>query len=1057
MKCKKVCTIVLFTIAIFAISVVTIWDFSMQLQNMLTRETYQTLSEVSKDYNKAFLDRISYNIKTMNVLAGTLDEMQECTKQEAMRILQNAVDDGGFEKMVVCDAKGVSYSNNGISGNVAQREYFKKAMQGITNISQPLISSVNGEECIVIAVPIQNKEDITGVLFGVYPLATAGEQLLDFSYYIEGYGMVVSPNGTILISSKHKDKLTDGKNLFTFFEKTEFKNFSLDELKASMKKGESKSFAFTYNGEKRFVSFTPSKVNDWYTFSLTSDAAMQQEKKATNQIVVGLVFRISVAALLLFAWIFCLNRRHNKAILEASQQYQSLLEHINGGMIVAMHSKTADETIATYVSSGFTDMTGYTLEDIKEIHNGRYLSVLFEDDRKLAFDKYLEQIKTGNTYNMPYRIRKKDGSLIWVMDNGYLVKDKDGLHNHSIITDITIIKQQEEELRMSEERFSIAINASSGTLFEVDLKNQLYTHFENSERIFGISAEKLLADTREFASLPYNDFVEAVTEYFFHPDDRVLTKNEMKKLLKNKTASYEARLRRFDDSYIWARIDLILTLDEFGLQTRLLGFMSDINDIKKKAEILENKVQTDPLTGLYNKIAVATLINKIIEEYPNGRHALIILDIDNFKGINDTLGHAFGDLVLIEICSKLKTLVRSSDVVGRIGGDEFAIMLRGVPDTSSVMKKATELSGACRQTYSGEKEDYKISCSMGIVLMEHSKDTFETLYRKADAALYQAKQTGKDQFLIYQEENADLYPIKSQKTNDEEMQNLKVSHDISTHIFELLYTSKDFNVSINMALAALGQEYHTSRVSIFENDENNLVTGNIYEWCNAGIVPEINNMQNVPLVCGSESVLDSFDQNGLLYCNDVRELPPYLRQILEKQGIKSNLQVTITNEEKICGFIGFEDCDDYRVWTLEEIEKLSFLSRVLSVFLFKRKTEVALLENLHTRLQILDVLPNYVCVVNPETHQLVYANRKMQELLPMAQPGTFCFTTLRGGQRAPCKVCLMERIKQGDTDNLEIVSEDKELRLKVNAISINWTKDQEMVLLYGTNTTSCTL
>ncbi|MEG1991088.1 MAG: diguanylate cyclase, partial [Christensenella sp.] len=489
--------------------------------------------------------------------------------------------------------------------------------------------------------------------------------------------------------------------------------------------------------------------------------------------------------------------------------------------------------------------------------------------------------------------------------------------------------------------------------------------------------------------------------------------------------------------------------DEFGVPSRLVGFMSDIDDIKKQAERLESKVQTDSMTGLYNKIAMFTISKKALNEYPTGRHALIVLDIDNFKGINDTLGHAFGDLVLVEVATKLKNAFRNHDVVGRMGGDEFAVLVKNVSDTSSVLKKAAELSATFRQTYSGEKEAYTISCSMGIIMIESNSEPFEVLYRKADAALYQAKRNGKDQFTLYQEKDADNYPIEFGGTNDEELQNLKMSHNIEAQIFELLYTSKDFNISINMALAAIGQQYHVSRVSIFENDSENLTTDNTYEWCNDGITPEIENLHHLKVVYGTDSILQSFDKNGLLYCNDVRELPSYQRRIFESGGVKSTLRVAVYNDEKICGFIGFDECKECRVWTSEEIEKLLFLAKVLSVFLFKKKTEIALLENLQTRLKILDVLPDYISVINPETHSLVYTNKKMQELLPEAITGAFCFTTLRGGQEKPCATCMVEKIKRGDTDNLEIVSEDKKLRLKVRAISINWTQNQKMVLIYG--------
>ncbi|MEG1417542.1 MAG: PAS domain S-box protein, partial [Oscillospiraceae bacterium] len=655
MSCKKNVVKILCILTVFVIAATTIWDFSVQLKRVLTRETYETLSEVSEDYNKSFLDRISYNIKTMNVLADSLKEMNLNTHQDIVRVLQFAVGDGGFSKLVVCNTDGISCSNDGIMNDVSRRDYFRKAMRGEIAISEPLTSIVTGVESIIIAVPIRDKDNIVGALLGIYKLSSAGAELLDFSYYSEGYGFVVAPDGQTVLASEHSDKLANEKNLFSFFEKTEFIDYSVEELYAAIAKGESSSFAFTYKGERRFVSFTPTKINDWYTFSIASDAMMLQQEKNTNEIAVRLVCRLGIAGILMFLWIMIRNRQHNEETLFANQKYQSLLSHINGGMIVAVHATVAQETIATYVSPGFTDMTGYTLEDIRAMYGGRYLDVILDEDRKAVFDQYLKQLAIGNSYWMPYRIHKKDGSIIWVMDNGYLVNDEEGLHNHSIITDITAVKAQEEELRMSEKRFSVAINASSGALFEVDLNKRMYTHFENAERIFGVSSEKLLADTRAFSSLPFKEFVDAVTEYFFHPDDRQLANIGMDKLEENRTVSYEARLRRADNSYIWARIDVSLTVDEFGIPSRLVGFMSDIDEIKKQSEILESKVQSDPMTGLYNKIAMATLANKILSENPDGRHALIVLDIDNFKGINDTLGHTFGDLVLMEVCSKLKT------------------------------------------------------------------------------------------------------------------------------------------------------------------------------------------------------------------------------------------------------------------------------------------------------------------------------------------------------------------------------------------------------------------
>ncbi|MEG2000041.1 MAG: diguanylate cyclase [Evtepia sp.] len=882
MKYRNIAVKIGSTLVLIVMVVIIIFDFSRQIQRALTAETYRTLSEVSKTYNKVFNDRISATITTMNMLACHLAEVHISSQKETMDILQGAVNEGGFTKMAACDLNGISLSNEGFMTDISHRDYFKKACNGEAYVSQPLTTPSSDEESIIIAVPMRDHGVVTGVLLGGYPLTVAGDHLLDTSYYSQGYGYIVAAEGTIILSSDHSDKMVDGENLLTFFQKTTLVDCSMAEIIAAIAKGESGSFAYIYQGERRFVSFTPTNINDWYTFSLSSDAPMLKDEKVTNQIVFLLVAKLTVVSALMMAWIILANRRHNQKMM-----------------------------------------------------------------------------------------------------------------------------RQEEKLRRSERRFSVAINASSGTLFEVDLKRQLYTHFENSQRIFGINSEQLLADTRGFASLPKEEFVDAVSKYFFHPDDCALTKMEMQKLVQNKTTSYEARLRRYDNSYLWCRVDLSLTFDANGEPSHLVGFMSDIDSVKTQAILSGIQAQKDPMTGLYNKVTMASLSNQSLTESPSGRHALMVFDIDNFKGINDTLGHAFGDLVLIDISTKLKKAFRNNDIIGRMGGDEFAVLMKNVSGTGSVLKKGTELSELFRQTYVGEQKACKISCSIGIVVADG--DSFETLYRKADAALYQAKQNGKNRFVLYQKGNADSYPIDSTRTDDDELQNLKKSHSLESYIFDLLYTGKDFESSIHMALAAIGQQYNVSRVSIFEHDNAQCTTQNIYEWCNKGISSKIGSMQKLQLSSNGDSFLDCFDENGLLYCNDVRDLPPYIRRILEEQDVLATLQVTISNDDKTFGFIGFDDCNIRRVWTAEEIAKLSYLSKVLSVFLFKKKTEDTLLENLHTHLGILNILPDYLCVVNPQTHSIEYANNKMLALLPTAQPGAFCFTTLRGGQSAPCETCLIER------------------------------------------------
>ncbi|MEG0756280.1 MAG: hypothetical protein RR450_07775, partial [Oscillospiraceae bacterium] len=173
MKYQKIAAKIVCAVALCALTAVIITDFSRQVQRALTAETYRTLSEVSKTYNKVFNDRIDATIVTMNMMAGHLSSSHSASSEEVMDVLQNAVNEGGFTKMAVCREDGVSISNEGTIVDVSHRDYFQKAMGGKPDVSEPLTLSADGEESIIVAVPVRHDGLVTGVLFGGYPLTVA--------------------------------------------------------------------------------------------------------------------------------------------------------------------------------------------------------------------------------------------------------------------------------------------------------------------------------------------------------------------------------------------------------------------------------------------------------------------------------------------------------------------------------------------------------------------------------------------------------------------------------------------------------------------------------------------------------------------------------------------------------------------------------------------------------------------------------------------------------------------------------------------------------------------
>lgn len=173
----------------------------------------------------------------------------------------------------------------------------------------------------------------------------------------------------------------------------------------------------------------------------------------------------------------------------------------------------------------------------------------------------------------------------------------------------------------------------------------------------------------------------------------------------------------------------------------------DIHSQKQKEQELLQAARTDKMTGLLNREATMESISHILQESSRQLHALFIIDIDNFKSLNDTLGHQAGDRFLMEFADVLHSCFRRQDVQGRIGGDEFFVLMQNIPDLSVVSRKAQDLLNGIRQlssTFFGAS----LSGSIGISLYPTNGTTLEDLYFDADTALYQAKRDGKNRFVI---------------------------------------------------------------------------------------------------------------------------------------------------------------------------------------------------------------------------------------------------------------------------------------------------------------------
>ncbi|WP_139101450.1 putative bifunctional diguanylate cyclase/phosphodiesterase [Marinomonas spartinae] len=335
-----------------------------------------------------------------------------------------------------------------------------------------------------------------------------------------------------------------------------------------------------------------------------------------------------------------------------------------------------------------------------------------------------------------------------IQENGapvcYLVK-KHLLDDNTVACSaylITSYKERENALIESELRMNEALKATSIGVWEWDVRN-----------------DKWFANPSYFSMLGYPPIEglgnrQAEIEKV-HPDDRPLVFDIIRALLEGKSQlnqyNYQARILHANGEYRWIAVRCTVTeFDENDVPTRLLGIRIDIDALKKAQEQVEWLASHDSLTGLPNRSSLYKSFNTLIQcsELKKTGLALIFVDLDRFKNINDTMGHNIGDKLLMSVGERMTSLIKESGFVTRQGGDEFIILLPYVTEEQA-KEKATEISQVLSHRYQIEQHQFVITPSIGISLFPRDGRDFDTLYKRADTAMYSAKKEGRNRLTFF--------------------------------------------------------------------------------------------------------------------------------------------------------------------------------------------------------------------------------------------------------------------------------------------------------------------
>ncbi len=476
------------------------------------------------------------------------------------------------------------------------------------------------------------------------------------------------------------------------------------------------------------------------------------------------------------------------------------------------------------------------------------------------------------------------------------------------------------QLQNENEVCSVAYRFSNSVLFRIDLK-------EMSAEFFGD-----LVDNFNLSNLQ-GEFAKVVIErnLVFQDDMEAFYA-----LLRDMRDGVErmARMRMYanDGRCDWYLIEYKITKDADGVPQQALGKISNV----QQTEELREKASRDSLTGCLNKGSFEALCTNLLNNSGGeATQAFLIIDIDDFKAVNDNLGHFFGDVVLKEIAAKLKRIFRTTDYIARIGGDEFAVLMRDVKVHDVISRKAEEIVQALDSTYRRDGSAYHVSASVGIATHPHHAQNYEDIYKRADIALYQAKHAGKNAYQMYDEAFAQGGMAN---TTPFDVANRAYSHffdqEVAMDTFNLLFEANGSGEALNTVLHHLGEHFGVDRCYVFSaTDETCTAYNNTYEWCRDGIPPEIENLQNVPYEA-FDGLFAQANDDGVFYSGDVATLAPCdARDMLEAQGIVAVLHTYVRQNGRVKYALGFDDCTTTRMWKPSEISTLMYASKIISQFL----------------------------------------------------------------------------------------------------------------------------
>lgn len=608
-----------------------------------------------------------------------------------------------------------------------------------------------------------------------------------------------------------------------------------------------------------------------------------------------------------------------------------------------------------------------------------------------------------------------------------------------VATNISEYIEEKQKLKINEERLRIALQQTQSVIWEFDIEKQIFSVSElhsNSkiEDYWDLSVFEDISDAIIESGLVATESIEDLLHFY----------SAMKNGMNDTCCTIKVKNKLGEFRWLYVHSNSIN--DNFGNPIRAIGIFKDITEEKQKEEQLKEKAEIDLLTGLYNRNTSEALIRQELSERKYSTGALLILDLDNFKKINDTYGHLYGDAVLSETAHKIVKNFRREDISGRLGGDEFIVYMRNIVSKETVLQKAEQMCNLLKTVYSSGQHRVEVSVSIGIAFFPQDGEHFNLLYDRADIALYQVKKLGRNGYRMFEHGmHKDKVKCIGTEVRNEASLRKTFSDNVTEYIFKILYNSNDLELTINSVLELLARHYDMHHGYVLEYMKDTNTYSMTFEWCGEECEQCIEYMQNIPLEDWNE-IHERVQKGGILYVNDIEKEDSKLKQL--NKIAKTFILCQVMHQDEVLGLIGIDDIHGKKIFSNQELETIKTAVEIIGTFLKHKRQEQQKVKYGSVLQAVLDYQENVIYIIRPDTRKVLYHNKKAKETFPKIKEGCVCHRCFFDSDLV-CSDCPIDHLILNGSEKEKVCIFDKTANGWIEAVArwITWMDGNSYVML----------